>query len=143
MYEVWAKDQYGRHEILTVLSTKGKPENQWDTAEGALAAAKRYVHDKNFNTSLTFDQQKMHVSHVVGEVQEGFYAGNLIMGKHKVIQASTQAEVMLPTGEPFRFYLGQTQENQALYLADPRGRSVTDLSSYLVTEKTIVFIKKQ
>ena len=139
-YEIWAKDNYGRHEILTALSTKGKPENLWETAEDALAAAKRYVHDKNRNNPLTFDEQKRGATHVVGEVEGGFYAGNLIMGKHKVITAS--GEQPLPTTLPFKFYLGETPDRTPWYLEDARRRPITDLGNYLVTEKTIVFVKK-
>lgn len=141
-YEVWAKDNYGRHEILSVLNTKGKPENLWETPEEALAAAKRYVHDKNRNNPLTFDEQKRASTHVVAELAEGgIYAGNLIMGKHKVITAA--GEQLMPTGTQFQFYLGETPDRTAWYLDDARRRAVTDLDNYLVTEKTIVFVKKQ
>ena len=149
-YEVWSKDQYGRHEILTVLNKKGLPENRWDTPQDALAAAKRYVHDKNRNNPLTYEEQKRLATHTVCEVSptnanEHIYAGNLIMARHKMIKVAGTAgdEVALDTSAPLQFYLGNAPDETPWYMINPRREPVTSLDDYLVTEKTLVFVHKQ
>lgn len=137
-FQVWARDQYGRNEILTVLSTKGRPESEWETADEALAAAKRYVHDKNRNNPLTFEEQARSANHVVMEVGGGIYAGNLIMGRHKVIVAG-QEHPMADTGSA-KFYLGQDPNNKPWYLQTPRRQLVTNLEDPALSDRTVVFV---
>jgi hypothetical protein len=146
-YEVWAKDQYNRHEILSVLNEKGRPENQWDTPAAALAAARRYAHDKNRNNSLTFDEQQKNPTHVVAEVAGGdaYYAGNLIHGKHKMLKVAGEKvdEVVFDAKAALQFYLGQDESNKPWFLKNQRRQPVTSLDDYLVTERTILFVHKQ
>src|SRR4051812_47132609 len=118
MYQVWAKDRHNHSEVCTILSTRGKPESEWKTAQEAFEAAKRLVHDKNRNNPMTFDDQKRDAEMCLMEVgaQDAFYIGNLIMGRHKIVVASQQtdpeqppveSEAVLGADVPVRFYMGQ------------------------------------
>ncbi len=151
-YEVWAKDPYGRNEILTILSAKGRPENEFKTPHEAFEAAKRYVHDKNRNNPLTYDTQRANpkcVLPVLAQPEETslYYAGNLIHGKHKMIVASAGnskiEEVPLQEDAQFKFYLGLDPDNKVWYLQDPRRRDVNTLDASYVTERVLLYIHKQ
>jgi hypothetical protein len=146
-YQVWAKDRYGRHEVLSALSTKGKPESEWLTPEEALAAAKRYVHDKNRNNSLTFDEQKRGVTHLVAILNENaIYSGNLVMGRHTAtvkIASGGWNEARLKDGIAYRFYLGQTPDDTPWMLETPRKQAITDINDLTVADKTLVFVHPQ
>jgi hypothetical protein len=139
-FQVFARDQYNHCEILTIPNTKGKPESEFPTEGDALVAAKRYTNDKNRNNAFTYDEQRRLMTHVLFVVQNGVYGGNLVMGKHKVIVAGK--EEAMPTTTTGRFYLGQDPNDDEWYLDDPRKRPVVDLTNYLVTDKTLVFVKK-
>ena len=147
-YEVWAKDRYNRYEILTVLNTGGRPENEWATPEEALAAAKRYVHDKNLNNSLTYDEQKRGATHALPLLADEIYAGDLIMARHMSISktaSADRAEVRIDPIEDkqFSFYMGNNPEGGEWLLEDPRRRPVTTLDNTLIQDKTIVFVHAQ
>ena len=144
-YQVWAKDKYGHHEVLAILSTKGISEDEWGTSEAALAAARRFVHDKNRNNSLTFDEQKKDISCVAVESDTGVYAGNLIRGKHKqlVKQGEETVEADFVESQPVKFYCGQTPDDTPWYWADPRNRLIQSLAEVVSQEKTILFVHKQ
>jgi hypothetical protein len=147
-FEVWSRDQYGRNEILSILNKKGKSENEWVNIDDAFEAAKRFVHDKNRNNPMTFDEQKRQVTYVLpvfGDVDEpyGIYAGNLVRGIQKVVDLEEDEERNLRDDDEVVFYVGQTPDDEPWLLSTPRGKHITDFESQDVVEKAVVFVHAQ
>lgn len=148
MFQVWAKDTYGHHEVITVHSKTGILESEWKTPAEAYAAAKRHAHDVNRNNPMTFDEQKRLVTCVVPEVAEGdgFYSGNLIMGRHTIVKKADvgfkDVNINIQS-TAMRFYAGQDPENKPWYLETPQRKPVVSLEDEVLADKLIVFVHQE
>ena len=143
-WQALVQDEYGS---TSIMFTGKEPED-------AIKFAKDTVHEENFGNPLTTDEQMRHWEYCFVDVFEKdkvskklVYAGKDSKAMQCVVK-TTESKSLVPVDEAkaeTRIYLGNKEvgrnEWEAVYAADERGNTITDLTHRALEGKAFYFVR--